>query len=865
MLFKRYSTIFATLFFSSILLVGCGGDKSTTDSSSESAVDADTTVTAVKPDNATDTDDNSTAQAEDSTEVTVEIVEEKQETFNWKDLSGSHTRGLVSKNSPIEIKFNRAVIDKKLVGKDAAKVMFISPAIDGKPVFESASKIIWKPTNPLKPGISYKVSIKPISLTDVPKNTSPFQFSFRVIPLEYQIKTFGLSTVNDDEMMLKGQLLVSDKVADDKVEKVLKANLQDQALPIEWIHDENGRKHNFSIRGIKRDSFESALLLRWDGKQINIDTKGQKEIAIPSLNTFETTKISVIHDIGNNPYVEVRFSDELDASQNLKGLVELTKNKYKTSIHRNIINIYPNKNLTGSHTVRLHEGIKAKTGNKVLNKKVEQKVTFNDSKPQVKFAGKGTILPPNATLDIPFDAVGVNSVDVTAFKIYPDNITDFLQANRLSGSSQLERSGRYLWRKTIRLNPADPNQWNRFSFNVTDLMKEHPGGLLRLNVSIKRRHSTYRCADDTPPAETRETLLKNWEDYGVKQASGWDGISDYVEDNYNSYNYSWNKRHDPCSDSYFMYGNNNTTSSQNFIASNIGLITKQDAEGNLNVISTDIRTAKPLTGTEFEILNFQGQALASGTSDGSGFASIPLKETPFLLVAKKFEDTSYLKLNTKTALAVSHFDVGGDKIKKGIKGYIYGERGVWRPGDDIFLTFVLQNQNNKDENTKPLPEKYPVTMKLIDPRGRIVKTLTSTDSVGGFYGFKFKTAEKAQTGNWLVKAFVGGSTFSKSLMIETVRPNRLKLELSFNDQDSDKDVEVLYSSDGAISGTLFSQWLHGASANKLKADISVKFAQKKTTFGKYTDYNFDDPARSLRSKDQALLKGRLRRKRISSF
>jgi len=70
--------------------------------------------------------------------------------------------------------------------------------------------------------------------------------------------------------------------------------------------------------------------------------------------------------------------------------------------------------------------------------------------------------------------------------------------------------------------------------------------------------------------------------------------------------------------------------------SNIGLITKQNAKGHLQIISTDIRTAKPLTGTEFEVRNFQGKVLAKGTSDGSGFANIELSDKPFLLVAKKF-------------------------------------------------------------------------------------------------------------------------------------------------------------------------------------------------------------------------------------
>ena len=878
MLISYSTNKFISLFLVCLLLAACVGEKTSDKankpkevSSSETVVESAADMVTASTENSNNSNQIAQDQAgneqqsntdETADQLTGDQKNSEQDPFNWNKLSGTHTQGIVSKNSSIQINFNRDVVDESLINKDASKVMFISPSIEGKPVFISKSKIVWQPKEPLLPGTNYKVSIKPQSLKDVPANVAPFQFSFNVIPLEYQINTFGLSSVSDsaDEMMLKGQLLVSDSIDEKAVPSILTANLQDQILPIEWLHGTNGKEHNFVIRDIKRDSFESTLKLIWNTKSINIKGFGQKNISIPSVETFEITNIHVVHGSSQSiPYVEVRFSDELDRSQNLKGLVELAKNKYSTRVTGNVINIYPKRNITGKYTVRLYKGIKAKNSNKVLSQKVEKSVSFNDSKPQVKFAGKGSILPPNSVLDIPFDAVGVNAVDVTAFKIYPENIAQFLQLNGLSGSSEIQRGGRYLWRKTIPLKPADPNQWNRFSFNVTDLMKEHPGGLLRLSISIKRRHSTYTCPDSTPPADNSGAPLKNWEDFGVSEASGWDGISDYYEGS-SPNNYNWGDRNDPCKDSYYRYSTNNTESSQNFIASNIGLITKQDAKGNLQVISTDIRTAKPLTGTEFEVRNFQGQILSKGTSDGSGFANIELNDTPFLLVAKKFKDTTYLKLNTKTALAVSHFDVGGDKIQKGLKGYIYGERGVWRPGDDIFLTFVLQNKSANDLTKVKLPAKYPVTMQLIDPQGRIVKTKTSTDSVGGFYAFNFKTAEKAQTGNWLVKAFVGGSTFSKSLMIETVRPNRLKVELSFKDKDSgdgSKDAEVLYSSDGAVSGTLFSQWLHGATANKLKADITVKFDKKKTIFGKYTDFVFDDPARSLRSKDQALLKGRL--------
>ena len=774
--------------------------------------------------------------------------------FNWQKVRGWHTNGTISRNSPIRVYFNRDIISKDQVGKDASKVIHIDPAIKGSAVFESQSKIAFLPDEPLKPGTQYKVTIKPDKLKDIPSKASPFQFTFNVIPLEFEVKTMGLTSTADDEnkMVLSGELYVSDRVDSEALESVIKASLQGKSLPVKWTHDRNGKKHRFTINGITKETFATDVKLSWNGKPINIDSHGSQDIAVPSVNDFKLLGLSIVQDAGSNPYIQARFSDELDKQQNLKGLVQLAKQKkYKIRLSQNVINIYPNKNLTGKYTIRFNEGIRSKNNKKVLKKSIEKSVTFGDTKPQVKFVGNGSILPENSILEIPFKAVGVNAVDVTAFEIYPDNMRQFLQVNNYSGGNETGRVGRYLWRKTIPLTPANPNQWNRYSFDATELVKKHRGGLIRLTLSIKRRHSTYHCSGEYPKAETRPTLLKDYEDNNSQQASGWDGISDYVEDS-QSYDYDWDNRNDPCTDSYFTFNEEKTRVSQNFIASNIGLIAKRDAKGKLRIISTDIRTAEPLTGVNLEVRNFQGQVLGKATSDGSGFAEIDISATPFLLVAKKFDDTAYLKLNAKTALSVSHFDVGGAKVQKGIKGYIYGERGVWRPGDNIYLTFVMQDKSGK------VPENHPVTMKLIDPQGRVVDSKTSTNSVGGFYAFKFKTKEKDQTGRWMVKAFLGGSTFSKALMIETVRPNRLKIELSFDNEGQQQNKEpVLYSSGGPVKGTLFSQWLHGATASNLKADIKVRFKQKKTRFGRFSDYAFDDPSRHLNSEETTILEGRL--------
>ncbi len=64
-----------------------------------------------------------------------------------------------------------------------------------------------------------------------------------------------------------------------------------------------------------------------------------------------------------------------------------------------------------------------------------------------------------------------------------------------------------------------------------------------------------------------------------------------------------------------------------------------------------------------------------------------------------------------------------------IKGMVYGERGVWRPGDDIFLSFMLEDPE------KQIPDNHPVVMELRDPRGNIKDKQVVTQGVKGLLHF----------------------------------------------------------------------------------------------------------------------------------
>src|SRR5690606_17239407 len=100
--------------------------------------------------------------------------------------------------------------------------------------------------------------------------------------------------------------------------------------------------------------------------------------------------------------------------------------------------------------------------------------------------------------------------------------------------------------------------------------------------------------------------------------------------------------------------------------------------------------------------------------------------------------------------------------------------------------------------------------------------------VGQFYAFELETAPDAPTGNWTATAVVGGATFSKQLKIETVMPNRLRIELDLGDKP------VIESS--PLRGSLSSQWLSGATAANLRANVEVRLNPAPTKFTRFKDY-----------------------------
>ncbi|NOT19658.1 MAG: hypothetical protein HOP24_05215 [Sideroxydans sp.] len=770
----------------------------------------------------------------------------------WSHIINAHSSGIISRKSPIRIVFNNDIVSADRVGQSAEGRLKTDPSIKGALSFASQREIILTPDNDLQQGSHYRITLNTDGLLNMVETLHEYEFVVQVQAQQFEVDIAGLiaSPASKHEMILKGSVITADVDVSEKIEKLLEAKHLDKPLAITWQHNPDAKHHEFTAAGIVRQAATSNVVLKWNGAEIGVENQGERLIEVPDVAHFSATQASIANTEAQ-PFVQVFFSDNLDAQQNLQGMVRLGSDMTTTlRIEGNVLKVYPDREVQGAITLTLEPGIRNVDGARTQQPS-QYSLNFGSSKPQVRFIGKGVILPDNPVLSVPFEAVNVRSVRVTAMRIYENNVGQFLQVNKLDGNAELARVGRFLWRKTIPLSAPSVNQWQRYQLDVTELFQKHPGGLFRLTLSISKADSTYPCSSESTENIEIEAPPANSDDLTEREASSWD----YAEDYYNSDGASnWQDRENPCTNAYYRFNanrnygyqeNNNTYSirdERNFLASNIGLIAKRDAQGKLLVIATDLKTSATLKGVKISTLNFQNQIIATESTDGDGMTHFKPNGTPFYLLAEKDGQKGYLKIGQGVALPVSHFDVGGEKVAAGIKGFIYGERGVWRPGDDIFLTFVLQDKGAS------LPANHPVTMELRNPQGQLVQTLVNASPVGGFYKFTLKTEANAPTGNWGAKAILGGASFTKSLKIETVMPNRLKVEA---------EVGKLINGAEPFTGQLAAQWLTGASAAGLKADVELRLTKASTQFSRYADFVFDDPAREFSAEPTMLFDGML--------
>ena len=493
------------------------------------------------------------------------------------------------------------------------------------------------------------------------------------------------------------------------------------------------------------------------------------------------------------------------------------------------------ENRQGEMTLTLDKSLQSADGETLGDDFVR---TFNlrENAPAVSIPLSGNILPDKEKLVLPFRAINLSAVEVRVVKIYEKNVLMFLQDNDLGQESSLRRSGRLVWRGDVALDASkDLHQWNDHSLDLSGMIKKEPGAIYRIRLSFRLDQSLYGGKE---PMQSLDALTgtPTREDHRE-----WDETSTYYWDNdYDWENYNWNESDDPSKPSFYM--DSDRFPSVQLLASDIGLVAEY-AEGNkLWLAATDLITAKPLSGVSLEVYDFQLQPLAKTKTDGKGLAEVEVDHRPFAVVARSGGSVAYLKVNSGNERSMSRFDVGGEVLQQGIKAYIYGERGVWRPGDTMHVTMILSDKGHN------LPEGHPATMELYTPEGQFYSRMVRS-GVDGFFSYDIPTRADDPTGYWNAYFKVGGNTFHKVLNVETVKPNRLKIETKYND---------LLVAGERITVRTAADWLAGGAAADMpvRAQMTLRKAGS-TTFPGFDNYVFTDPSGSFTTAEYELYNTRL--------
>lgn len=578
---------------------------------------------------------------------------------------------------------------------------------------------------------------------------------------------------------------------------------------------------SFSIEGISRDKTERTLTI--SSVSEGFETSYAK-VVIPGTEEFRVFDAQV-HQGSSNPYIDLLFSSPLDKGQNLYGLVVLEGvGRYYFSCEDNCLRIYYEDLGSKSISLHLETGIQSFDGVR-LSEPYSKKIESSELPPTVEFLTKGCIVPDPKGLQIPFKAQNLYAVDFSVVRIYQDNILGFLQENDLEGDSRLRADGRLVAKGTLRLDQdktLDLKKANAFTLDLSKTINEDPGAIYRVRLSFSKEYSLYDKSSNKIPHSPKSSLkTPSEEDEALwDEAYCW-----YYEDVYDYRRYNWLERDDPAKDSYYMESDRFPT--LNILSSDIGLIAKSSGSGKIWVAAADLITAEPIRGAIVEVYDFQKQKIGSARTDRDGLAQIETAHKPFVVVARKGGRRAYLKVNDGAQKSLSRFDVGGVSVSKGLKGFAYSERGVWRPGDTLHLSLMVFDKAGE------LPENHPVRLEIYSPQGQFYFKSINSEGKDGIYCFEVPTSKDDPTGSYNAYFKIGGATFHKALPIETIKPNRLKIDAKFGKLESGKSSSV----------EINSSWLTGIPAAALKTSVEMSLSPSGKSLKE--GYIFSDPTKEF--------------------
>ena len=715
-------------------------------------------------------------------------------------LIHSVTSGLIFPDSKIKVKFKDSLTDeqKKSIEENNKNIIELEPSVKGETKVVSDNEIEFIPQNPLKKKTKYKVKLNLYDIFDNVKEGNVYTFEIDVAGKEVSFYKGGFELTekkDPNEVYYKAKITFTSAT-----------NLNDLKESLSFfMYDDNNNSYgvDFSVKELTNRDFlittralrrgKKALRFKLIIKKMPIDISDDfvKKIVLFPLKEF---KVLGVRPSGNEKRsIIIDFSDKVNPTQNFSSLISIKGYSGKTKFKAvgNKVIVYGDFVSDSKYGVNVN-GIRSVFN--VVCKYFKGEVKFADVKPDIEFLSKGAFMPTTKDNKLGFKTINVKKVKIVVKKIFESNLGQFLQYNSLLNDKketdkteyyEMNRVGVTVLEKDLIIG-KEKNKWIFSSIDLNKLLKDGDKGIYEIGLSF-----------------TKKDIL-----YSKKSKTGF-SYSNYYDDP-NSYGY------------YYNHGK----VYKSVILSDIGLTLKV-AGDTAYVFANNLVDSSPISGVKIILRTYQNQIIAEGETDSEGiFKTSDIKSSSiYYIEGIKGNQRSFIKLS-EMKWETSSFNVSGKKIKdKGLKYYVYTERGVYRPGDEVNVNLILRDKSDT------FPDNHPVVMKVYNPMNQVVFNLKNTKAKDGFYHFKFKTDVNDPTGTWSAVFFAGDYKLYHNIKIETVVPERLKLEIK-------PEKKVLDYSDNIINADINVKYLFGAPGSGLKAKAKIIFENFNKKFKKFKGFSF---------------------------
>ena len=511
------------------------------------------------------------------------------------------------------------------------------------------------------------------------------------------------------------------------------------------------------------------------------DLSGETEIreAKKVLSPMEVLRISDSRDTDKSAGIIIECSkeiqDKFDGSPYIK--IEPSVSFTVSKVQKNLI-VKGSFDPKQVYKVTVLSGIRAVDGTVSKEEKTAE-ILFDQKKPKLLFTNDGIILPSVNEKKIYIRSLNVTKMKVIVRKIYANNTTQFLQSFSFSGNGEYWGSignvGDELYNVDFDID-NEIDKWVQSAVDLSGVLDSN--GFYQIIASFDEDGTTYKFPNTS----------------------------------------KWSRRN---------YISDNGNIQKTILLTDMGIVAEKDSDGyRVNVI--DIVNNKVVKNAKVSLMSRNNQVLEEKTTDDNGTALFSEYKNNFYILAENENSKSILTLNNE--LSTNGFAVDGVFATNGIRGYIYTERGVYRPGDPIYVSIIGRNNN------EPLKPRQPVKITVYDPTGvKMIENDVIKNGKNGFYTYTFKTDTSARTGIWKLEATIGDVTINKDISVETVVPNKIKVNLNI--------PEVVDYNEKITDWTISSNYLFGEPAKGLEYGVSFDIREEPVNFEKFKDYAFDVPSK----------------------